>query len=401
MNRKPGRIDPLAAMAAANPVSPRELRGEIAAAEIEAALARAVALGERKPQPLGSSDPLASETGESRRRPGTLFGARGSAPKPRWATLGLGLVAAAAISALLIFSGGLGGSGGVRPEFAAAAIQVAEANPRLLVSAPGWKIVRADEFELDEGELTFSDGSHEFDIHWYPAGQYESFLRDRANVSTPEHGTMLGQQATTVDYGREEYATMLSPQGNVFIEVRGQLGSKSAYEEILRSLRAVDIDTWLGAMPASTVRPEARSAAVDEMLRGIPLPAGFDAAALRNENSIADRDSLAVKVGNAVACAWTESWIAAREAGDEAAADRAVEVVEHSDEWPIVRETKVPWFSNYAVVAREMRGGSLNWSPAGYETETNGKTFGFGPSWKLTLGCKGTYRREVDGLPGS
>jgi hypothetical protein len=396
---KPGKLDSLAAMAAANPVSASELGEEIAGTEIDAAMARAVALGERQSGLSGGH--RVAKTGSSPRKPAAVFGGRGGARKHRRATLGLGLVAATAISALLIFGGWLGGAGGGRPEFAAAAIQVAKANPRLLVSAPGWEIVRADEFELDQGELTLSDGNHQFEIHWYPAAQYERILRDRANVSTPEHGTLLGQQATTVDYGREEYATVLSPQGKVFIELRGQLGSRSGYEEILQSLRPVDVDTWLSAMPASTVRPEARSVAIDEMLRGIPLPAGFDASALRNENSIVDRDSLAVKVGDAVACAWTEGWIAAREAGQEAAADRAVEAVKNSDDWPIVRETQVPWFSNYAVVAREMRAGSLNWSPSGYESETNGKIFGFGPSWKLTLGCKGTYRREVDGLPGS
>ena len=122
---------------------------------------------------------------------------------------------------------------------------MAEANPRLLVTAPGWKIVRADEFEPDSGELTFSDGSRRFDIHWYPAQMYDEYLRDRATVSTPEHGVLLGRRATTVDYTREEYATMLSPQGSVFIEVRGRLGSRGAYDEILDSLRPVDVDTWL------------------------------------------------------------------------------------------------------------------------------------------------------------
>jgi len=101
-----------------------------------------------------------------------------------------------------------------------------------------------------------------------------------------------------------------------------------------------------------------------------------------------------------VACGWVESWIAARAAGDPAGAQRALEAIEASGDWPIVQRTRVPWFSNYAVVASEMRSGKLNWSPAGYETEANGKTFGIGPSWKLTLGCEGTYRREVDTLPG-
>jgi hypothetical protein len=382
LNRKRRKTDPLAAMAAANPAPTAALAAELGEAELGSALTRAIALGRTPSQPVPVGDRVALRTGTKRRRRAVV-----------------GLAAVAVLAALLVASGVLRNSGSGHPEFAAAAIRVAEANPRLLVTAPGWKIVRADEFETDSGELTFSDGSRSFEVHWYPAREYERFLRDRADVSTPEHGTLLGQTATTVDYGREEYATMLSPQGNVFIEVRGRLGSKAAYDEILASLRAVDVDTWLEAMPPSTVRPEARSGAVDQLLQGTPLPPGFDATALKNEDSIADQDTLAVTVGNAVACGWVESWISARAAGDQAAADRAVEAMSNSDQWPLVRENHVPWFSNYAMVARQLREGRLDTSPSGYETQTDGKTFGYGPAWKMFLGCKGTYRREVDSVP--
>jgi hypothetical protein len=192
---------------------------------------------------------------------------------------------------------------------------------------------------------------------------------------------------------------MLSPQGSVFVEVRGRLGSKPAYDEILHSLRAVDVETWLEAMPASTVRPEARSEAVDQLLQGMPLPPGFDSAALKGEGSIAAQSTLAVKVGNAIACGWVESWIAARAAGDEAAAERAVEVMSSSDEWPLVRESHVPWFSNYRIAAKQLREGRLDRSDLSYEVRTDGRTFGYGPAWKLNLGCEGTYRHEVDGVP--
>jgi hypothetical protein len=289
-------------------------------------------------------------------------------------------------------SSGPGSSGGT---------PVTTVNPRLLVTEPGWKIVRADEFETDSGELTFSDGSRRFEIHWYPAGYYGQYLRDRATVSTPELGTLLGQGATTIEYSPEEYATMLSPQGRVFVELRGRLGSKPAYDEILRSLQAVDVETWLGAMPPSTVRPEARSDAVDQLLQGMPLPPGFDADALKNGDSIAAQSTLAVKVGNAVACGWVESWIAARAAGDRTAAGRAVEAMSSSADWPLVRETKVPWFGNYKIAAKQLRAGKLDRSDSSYEVRTDGRTFGFGPAWKLILGCEGTYRHEVDGLPQS
>jgi hypothetical protein len=403
--RKRQRTNPLDAMTAANPVSTVALEAEIGETELDRARERAVALGREPLQPeakaaLGRrAQPETALVDADAMSKGRAPAALGRMGGPR-ATLGLGLAAVAAIAALLVVGGWLNGSGNGRPEFAAAAIRVAEANPRLLVTKPGWKIVRADEFEPDSGELTFSDGSRSFEIHWYPARLYEQYLRDRADVSRPEEGSLLGHRATTVEYSPEEYATMLSPQGQVFIEVRGRLGSRPPYDKILHSLRPVDVEAWLEAMPPSTVRPEARAKAVDQMLRGIPVPPGFDAAVLRSEDSIADHSSLAVKVGNAVACSWVESWIVARAAGDGAAVRQAVDAMAGSANWPIVRQTKVPWFTNYGVVTREMRAGHLNRSPASYEVKPDGRTFAFGPSWKLALGCPGTYRREVDGVPG-
>jgi hypothetical protein len=383
LNRKQRKTDPLAAMAASDPAPTAEVAAALSEAELERALSRAVALGRSPSQPIPVGDRVAMERGAR--------GRRGA----------LGLVAVAVLAALLVAGGWLRSVGGGHPEFAAAAIRVAEANPRLLVSAPGWKIVRADEFETDSGELTFSDGSRRLEVHWYPARLYRQYLRDRADVSSPEEGALLGQRATTVEYSPEEYATMLSPQGSVFIEIRGRLGSRPAYDEILNSLQAVDVETWLEAMPPSTVRPAARSAAVDRMLQGMPLPPGFDAAALKGEDSIAAQSTLAVKVGNAIACGWVESWIAARAAGDQAAAERAVQAMASSDDWPLVREARVPWFSNYRIVAKELQAGKLDRSDLSYEVREDGRTFGYGPAWKLTLGCEGTYRHEVEGLPRS
>jgi len=385
LSRKRRKIDPLAAMAAANPAPTAELAASLADAELERAMSRAVALGRTPSQPVPVGDRAALETGTGR--------------GPRRAALGLAAVAV--LAALLVAGSWLRGGGGTHPEFAAAAVRVAEANPRLLVTAAGWKITRADEFEIDSGELTFSDGSHRFDVHWYPARSYEQYLRDRATVSDPERGSLLGQTATTVEYTPEEYATMLSPQGSVFVEVRGQLGSRAAYVGILDSLRAVDVDTWLAAMPASTVRPEARSEAVDQLVQGMPLPPGFDAGALKSGASIADESTLAVKVGNAIACGWVESWIAARAAGDRAAAERAVEAMADSSDWPLVRKAEVPWFGNYEIVARQLRVGKLDRSDLSYEVRADGRTFVFGPAWRLTLGCEGTSRHEVDGLPAT
>ena len=372
MSRKHQKIDALATMSEANPVRPGELAAEIGAAGIERALARSIELGRAPSQPIPVGDRAAIDLGRAATR------RRGA----------LALVAAAVLAVLLVAGGWLDGPGGGRPQFAAAAVRVADANPRLLVTAPGWEVVSADQFEPDQGEVTFGDGNHQLDMRWYPARLYRSYLhdRDRVGAGVIEEGSLLGQRATTISYGRREFATMLSPEGNVFVEVRGQLGDFGTYEEILQSLRRVDVDAWLGAMPPSVVHPEDQAAVVEQLLRGTPLPPGFVAPGAQSASAVANRTTLGVTVANAVACGWVESWIAARRSGDEAAARQAARAMTESSRWPVVRRTKSPWFGNYEIVARQLRAGRLDRGPAGYE-EANGTTFAVGPAWKSLLGC--------------
>ncbi|MGB7589574.1 MAG: hypothetical protein WBM00_12810, partial [Solirubrobacterales bacterium] len=90
MNRKRQRIDPLAAMAAANPASPTELAAEIGEVDLERALARAVALGREPSQPTPAVDRVATELGRVRGRAPGVFGTLGIGTGRRRATLGLG-----------------------------------------------------------------------------------------------------------------------------------------------------------------------------------------------------------------------------------------------------------------------------------------------------------------------
>jgi hypothetical protein len=394
MSRRARNAEIVRRVAAADPVSVSHLRREIGSEELERALSRTIAVADTPTQLVPSGDRLAREFA-------SRSAAHAALPRSRGARLGLGAGLAATIAALVLLAGGVLGGGG-HPSFAAAAIEVAEANPRLLVTAPGWKVVRADEFEADSGEMTFSDGSHYFEVHWYPARLYRGYLRDRADVSTPKRGTLLGHESTTIHYGRSEYATMLSPQGSVFVEVRGDIGSHRAYEEILASLRPVGVDTWLAAMPPSVVRPDARAAAVERMLRGIPLPPGFDPAALQGEEIVSDPYQLGAKVTGAVACGWVESWLAATAGGDRATAERAVEAMSTSTRWPVLRRMNPQaWPANIRHFTQELQHGRLNRGASGYEVRPDGTTFAFGPAWAVGLACKGQYRRPVDSVPGA
>lgn len=252
-------------------------------------------------------------------------------------------VAAAVVAVTLFGIESLGGDD--RPAFAAEAIKVAEANPRLLVTEPGWLVTRADEFTTDQGEMIFSDGQNDLELFWNPADQYDGYLRDRAaGASAQSQIEVLGRPATMfrnddTSTGSPNFTTLIPPQGGSFLEIRGdELGSEDAYLDLVHSLEPTDVETWLAAMPASVVSPADRAATVDEMLRGIPIPPGFDVDALKQGDLASDRYQLGHDVAGAVACEWLDRWTAAAKAGDGAELREARAAMATSPDWPILRE---------------------------------------------------------------
>lgn len=255
------------------------------------------------------------------------------------------VVAAAVLLAVATLIGGGGVGGDQHPAFAAAAIKVAEENPRLLVMEPGWSVSRADEFTSDEGEMAFSNGQDELELFWRPANEFKSYARDRrADSSAQTPIEVLGQPATLFRYddtstGSPDFTTIIAPQGKTFVEVRGDaLGSQDAYLDLLHSLQPTDVNTWLAAMPRSVVRPSNRATTVDRMLRGIPLPPGFRVAALKHGNVVSDHYQLGTQVAGSVACAWLDRWTAAAKAGDGPKLRQARAAMRSSRNWPILRE---------------------------------------------------------------
>ncbi len=402
MIRKSRNDDSLATMRVANPSSATELRAAIPGAELTRAMQRAIALGESPSQPIPAGDRVAWEqTTRARADRGGVFSRR------RGASLGLGLGCVAVVAALVVLSGGSVDSvrDGAHPTFAAAAVEVAEANPRLLVTAPGWSLAHARSFEVERGELIYKADGHplhgaggrQLNLTWHPTRSYRDRLRENGDacchVSKPKISTLLDRKATTFAYPGQHpnYATILSPQGNVFIEVSGSFGGKQEYEVALHSLRPVGVSAWLAAMPPEVLRPAARSAAIAQMLRGIPLPPGFDASALhfrgtpvpsgsalQSESALTDRFMLAKSVTGAVACDWLQRWLSAIRAGDGATAQEAVDAMSTAPRWPVLLQmarekgygnSALPphgqgWPSQILTAAGEISHGHLRRKPA-------------------------------------
>jgi hypothetical protein len=373
----------LAWMREANPVSDAEIREELNEEQLDRAMAQAVAAGERADEPMGPNS------------------RRSHFPRPSMPTLGLGagLASIAAFAALTLFGGSSVGGG--QPAFAAAAVEVAEANPRLLVTAPGWEVLSAGEFEADSGEITFGDGTHQLSVVWEPAGLYRSYLPDGAEAgSDPVKSTLLGHVATTWgNGGGVDFRTVLSPEDAVFLRIDGRVAGKGEFDQLLDSLQPVDVNTWLSAMPAGVVRPDARAAAVEEILTEVPLPPGFDVAALASETAVLDRYQLGAKVTGAVACEWIERWVAATKAGDAAKAQASVDAMATSHDWPILRQMadEGGWSQVLWITADDLRKGQLDTGVSMIGVGPGGKRFAYGPGYATGLGCKSQYRKPLEG----
>jgi hypothetical protein len=378
-------------------VTTRDLDRQIAAANpLAPDRVAALALPPLEPETLRERGPelpvVAPASPRRRRGPAFAFAA---------------LAAAGALAALLVLSTGGDVATKRQPEFAAAAVRVAEANPRLLVTAPGWSVKHAYGFEADSGTMIFVKEGWGFDrafqLNWYPARFYGSFLRDRNDVGPRVKGELLGFETTTVHNPRNtkgaDYATLFSPEGKVAVEVHAVLDDRRQYEEVLHSLRRVDVDTWLRAMPLEVVRPAALSATVEEMLRGIPLPPDFDRGSLPGGELLSDPYRLGTKVTGAVACSWLERWSQARRAGDTDVAREAVAAMRTAPTWPVLAQMAreggwkgdgLPphgqgWSSQILAASREIAAGHLKDAPAYYGTGAYRHSYAFGTTG---LGCR-------------
>ena len=194
----------------------------------------------------------------------------------RWLVPPAVAVVASAVALMVFF---LPGDGGTDRAWAAPLVRIAESVPRLLVG--DWKVTRADQFALGEGEMTFEDGSRTVQLSWRKGGDPI-------------------QKDGIIGWEQQGYA----------LELRGEAAAEARAE-----LRAVSIDEWLGAMPASVVRPVESEQVVDQMLGDLPLPPGFDRATLDTGGMPRDRYQLGSRVVAAVACGWIETWIDGRAEG--------------------------------------------------------------------------------------
>jgi hypothetical protein len=146
---------------------------------------------------------------------------------------------------------------------------------------------------------------------------------------------------------------------------RATVTSMAMFRAELRALTAVDTVTWLRAMPPSVVKAADSGETVRVMLRGIPLPPGFDAARIRGVHLVHDRYQLGAAVTGTVACMWIADWNRARAAGDTATVRRAIAAMATAPQWPVLRQMarEGAWSQVLISYAKAMPEGSLYGRP--------------------------------------
>ena len=188
--------------------------------------------------------------------------------------------------------------------------------------------------------MTFAKSGRELDLKWTSNTEFADYVEKRAS-ELADLGTApaAAGEARLLRYpGTDEYVAVWA-HGDYVVEARGRATDVESFKALLASLHEVDVDTWLSAMPASVVRPDAadrrQSTRCSPASRCRP-----DSTRPRSRRAMQCGISyqLGAQVAGTVACAWIDRWVAARRDGDEAAAREAVDAMATARTWPILRE---------------------------------------------------------------
>jgi hypothetical protein len=177
----------------------------------------------------------------------------------------------------------------------------------------------------------------EIQVTWMPASNFAQ------RIGKPAQDPSLRDLGTTTAAGRtarwfayrdsNQYRAMWI-DGRFMVETTGEATDQAAFADVLRRMDVVDVDAWLSAMPASVVKPLDQSAAISELLQGVPLPpAGWHANGPSGSGDVQDQYQLAASVYGGVTCSWIDEWLLARQAGDTARVQRAAAALKSSHSW--------------------------------------------------------------------
>ena len=232
-------------------------------------------------------------------------------------------------------------------------VSFANASPLVILDQAGWQIDYANETSAQDGELHFTtapvptgpsaeDNSTAAQLSWFDATLSTSMADLASSADLTTTAPVLGTVAHVYQYaygrpGDQDIAALWAYDGRV-LEFRAGAADVTAFESLLASLRAVDTNTWLSALPESVVQTTDRTAVIASMLQGVTLPPGFDPSTITGSDLTSDRYQLGAWVTGTVACTWLKLWSNARSTGDTAGAQHAIAAMATAKDWPILQE---------------------------------------------------------------
>jgi hypothetical protein len=303
--------------------------------------------------------------------------------RPRGTLFALATVTAVAAAAIVLLVGGRG-TGSPTPAYGAELIRFAESTPLLLLEGPGWRVQNVSEAARGPYQPASSRGAGSMEFvtgrpipydhitvtaNVTESGMAPPSVRQRKVELSWRHGKLefpglvvqsielpvLGTTAQVNTRAEKIYIytrtgkrviyqggpgdrTMAATwrEDGYVLELRAAVPNLAAFEERLEWLSRVDSQTWLEAMPSKVVKAADHDAAVREMLKGIPLPGGFNSSLIPGNGLTTNRSQVGAAVTNTVSCLWFRQWGEARRTGNHAKeleAERAMATAKH---WPIL-----------------------------------------------------------------
>lgn len=271
--------------------------------------------------------------------------------------------------------------------------------PLVLFQQPGWHAWYGDEESPTMGELDFArngapirngaPAGGDLELHWYPAAEAPGYIKDRADgASIKTTMRVLGATAHVIQYagtvGAQHMYSAIWTRGPRMLEFRGNAANMAGFKAQLARLGVVDSAVWLKALPKTVVPSTERSAVIRTMLRGIPLPPGFDPSQIPGKALSRDHYQLATAVTGVAACEWFARWGRARTAGNRAEVNQAVSAMATAKHWPILRQinSQGGWTSVLVGYAQAMPSGRWFNRPLLGDVDSG---LGCSSEWKIKL----------------
>ncbi|WP_433554491.1 hypothetical protein ACQP08_16160 [Micromonospora zamorensis] len=297
----------------------------------------------------------------------------GTPPRRLWVRRFAGVMTAAAVLLSIVPASivlrGQGEDDGVSPIVSAGAgagavysplvMEAAERHPRLLIDQAGWTVAALHGFSEDYGAVTFRRGGRELEVNWYPAYAYTDRYSNQRVDGPAKSVRVDGWPADLFQSFSGDFTVLLRPRDNLVVEMKTSGNwSRKDVDRVLADTVRVDARTWLAVLPPEMVMPVRERAA--KVLADVPLPPGFDMAALE-EIGVSDSYQFGAGVTSRVGCGWIAEWQRARASGDEAGVRRAVEALRSSHGWRVLRDMDKAgdWPEVFWEYADEIAAGTL------------------------------------------